>query len=255
MGPLPSLLLDLVLRNAQLKLEDDLKDPSSSKSKERMVRDRKFVEMACFLIMECDFDSNYVRKTDCYTPLHIAAQAGLLYMCSALPEMEADVNAVALDDAMPLALARKSGSDKCAAVLKAKGAKETWRMDKLTRADAFMNQLQQGRTETDKIGTETMQQAKNKKARGKVMFTMSASITANNGSEETGEEKEEEEEEVIFEASEKFEGTREGMAFKKGDQGVGYYGSKKKKAAEKEEEEEEEEEGFKPGRYDFSCGE
>jgi len=67
MGPLPTLLFDLVNKNAQVAWEDKMKvkmggkEATKDEIKKNMIRDRKFVECACFLVMECGFDVNYFR--------------------------------------------------------------------------------------------------------------------------------------------------------------------------------------------------
>jgi hypothetical protein len=234
MGPLPTLLLDLVTKNAQVAWEDKMREQmggaksTAEQLKEQGVRDRKYVEAACFLVMECEFDANVARKGDCYSALHIAAQANLMYMCMALPELMADVNAVANDDEMPLSLAIKGGNDKAAAVLKKKGGKETWRKD--NNAGAALQ------TSTDLIQTATLPgKKKGGEAGGAPRFAMSAPIVGGN-----------EEEEEEFVKADAFAGERKGFVFKSGDRGVGYYGN----AAEDGDEDSDEE----PAR-DFSCGE
>jgi hypothetical protein len=61
--------------------------------------------MITYLVEEGKFDVSRPRKTDGWTPLHIAAQRNLVVAARHLVGLGADVNAVGKDDMMPLNLA------------------------------------------------------------------------------------------------------------------------------------------------------
>ena len=80
------------------------------------------------------FDVNFMRKPDYFTPLHCALKLKKSSTALALIEHGADVNAVAEGDVMPLPLALAAraessdeGIEKCIEVLRAAGARESWR--------------------------------------------------------------------------------------------------------------------------------
>ena len=123
MGPLSTLAFDLVSANGREKSQ------SSLTKKENMQRDRKYVETVLFLSVECGFDVTDMRKDDFYTLMHLAAAENLPLMVLCLLELGCDMNAVATDDSLPLNKAVDAGSDDCIKILKAKGARSTWRKD------------------------------------------------------------------------------------------------------------------------------
>ena len=128
MGPLKTLMFDLVAANTKEKLVMKSKG-LGGRNKEVLARDRLYVESMLFLSVECGFDAMEMRKEDYYSLLHLAAAGDLAQMCLCLLQLGCDVNSVAKDDAMPLGLALDAGAGDVVKVLKARGGKETWRKD------------------------------------------------------------------------------------------------------------------------------
>ena len=128
MGPLKTLMFDLVTANAKEKKAMKSRG-AGGRNKEVLASDRMYVEAMVFLSVECGFDAMEMRKGDCYSLMHLAAEGDLPQMVLCLLQLGCDVNCVARDDSMPLMLALKAGARDTAKILKLKGAKETWRKD------------------------------------------------------------------------------------------------------------------------------
>ncbi|GMI04669.1 hypothetical protein TrVE_jg1417 [Triparma verrucosa] len=131
MGPLETILFDLVVANGK----DSAAGEGKISKKERLMRDRKFVEAMVFLAVECELNVMSMRKGDYMSLMHLAAKDDLPQMVLCLIELGCDINAVAgdADDSTPLMMAEKGkgGKDgKTAVILRKRGAKSEWREGK-----------------------------------------------------------------------------------------------------------------------------
>ena len=126
--PLKNIVHELIANNANDHRMFPVESGACTK-KEEMIRDRRYVEMICFLLVECEFDANPITIEEFHTPLHICAKYNLQYMTIALTNMGGDVNAISKSDELPLKIAIDSGSKECEDVLRKRGGRLTWRKD------------------------------------------------------------------------------------------------------------------------------
>ncbi|GMH79798.1 hypothetical protein TL16_g08278 [Triparma laevis f. inornata] len=125
MGPLDTIMFDLVVANGK----DSAAGEGKISKKERLMRDRAFVEAMVFLAVECELDAMCMRKGDIFSLMHLAAGDDLPQMVLCLIELGCDVNAVAGDaeDSTPLVMAEggKGGKEgKSAVILRKRGGEE-----------------------------------------------------------------------------------------------------------------------------------